>query len=100
MMQRFIAALNSISSPILAVLVICLGCGYSILSKKYGLDGNTAAGIVGAGIGLLTGQVLSSTRTETVEGHPPITTQSTGVPITNPIVTASPAPENQPPVTK
>lgn len=57
--MRFITALNTISSPILAVLVIIIGCGYSILSKKYGLDGNTAAGIVGAGIGLLTGQVLS-----------------------------------------
>ena len=81
-MTKFIAALNSISSPILAVLVIIIGCIYSIISKRYGLDGNTAAGIVGAGIGLLTGQVLSSTRTQNIEGHPSATQQSTGAPAT------------------
>jgi hypothetical protein len=79
-MQRFIAALNTISSPILAVLVILLGCGYSILSKQYGLNGDTAAGIVGAGIGLLTGQVLSSSKGKTADGEPSAMQQSTGAP--------------------
>jgi hypothetical protein len=87
--MRFIAALNTISSPILAVLVICIGCGYSIASKHYGLDGNTAAGIVGAGIGLLTGQVLSATRTQSTDGQPQTTTQSTAPP--NPIAPVIPA---------
>ena len=82
-MQRLIAAFNTISSPVLAVLVILIGCGFSILSKQYGLDGNTAAGIVGAGIGLLTGQVLSATRTQTTEGQPSATQQSTGTPAAN-----------------
>lgn len=76
----FITALNSMSSPILAVVVIVLGCGYSIISKKYGLDGNTAAGIVGAGIGLLTGQVLASTRSQVTDGHPTTTQQTTTPP--------------------
>ena len=74
----FITALNSMSSPILAVVVIIMGCIYSIVSKRYGLDGNTAAGIVGAGIGLLTGQVLASTRSQVTDGHPTTTQQTTG----------------------
>jgi len=85
-MSRFfaniIAALNTISSPILAVIVIILGCAYSILSKQYGLDGNTAAGIVGAGIGLLTGQVLSASKSQSGGGRPDSTQQSTGAPAT------------------
>jgi hypothetical protein len=79
-MTRFIAALNTISSPILAVLVILIGCAFAVVSRKYGLDGNTAAGIVGAGIGLLTGQVLSATRTQSTDGQPSATQQSTGSP--------------------
>ena len=76
--MNFIAALNMISSPILAVIVILIGCAFAVLSKVYGLDGNTAAGIVGAGIGLLTGQVISSTRTHSTDGQPTATEQATG----------------------
>jgi hypothetical protein len=79
--MKFIAALNAIGSPILAVVVIILGCIYSIVSKQYGLDGNTAAGIVGAGIGLLTGQVLSRTNTQMGDNVPTTTQQSTGTPV-------------------
>jgi hypothetical protein len=93
----FITALNSMSSPILAVVVICLGCVYSIISKRYGLDGNTAAGIVGAGIGLLTGQVLASTRSQVTDGHPTTTQQTTGNTAAAPIpplpVPVPPAPQ-------
>jgi len=60
MLQRMIAALNTISSPILAVVIIILGCVFAVVSKFYGIDGNMAAGIIGAGIGLLTGQVLAA----------------------------------------
>jgi hypothetical protein len=74
----FIAAVNTVSSPVLAVVVILIGCGFAIVSKQYGLDGNTAAGIVGAGIGLLTGQVLSASRTQVTDGHPTSTQQTTG----------------------
>lgn len=34
------------------------------------MEPSTAAGIVGAGIGLLTGQVLASTRSQLADGHP------------------------------
>jgi len=78
--MNFIAALNSISSPILAVLVIILGCGFAVVSKANGLDGNTAAGIIGAGIGLLTGQVLSASKSQSGGGRPDSSEQSTGAP--------------------
>jgi hypothetical protein len=81
MLQRWIAALNTVSSPVLAVVVIIIGCIFAIVSKCYGLDGNTAAGIVGAGIGLLTGQVMSSSRVSS-------TTNST-----HETTTAAPTPE-------
>lgn len=92
--MKFIAALNAIGSPILAVVVIMLGCVYSVVSKMYGLDGNTAAGIVGAGIGLLTGQVLSATRTQMGDNVPTTTQQSTGAPsapLVQPAIPAQPA---------
>jgi hypothetical protein len=69
-MQKLVFALNMISSPILAILVIVLGCVYSVVSKCYGMEPSTAAGIVGAGIGLLTGQVLASTRSQLADGNP------------------------------
>lgn len=78
MLQRWIAACNTISSPILAVLVIMLGCVYSVVSKCYGLDSNTAAGIVGAGIGLLTGQVLAVSKSQQGGDKEPTMQQSTG----------------------
>ena len=58
MLDNLVLSLNKISTPILAIWVIVLGCTFAVISKLYGLDGNTAAGIVGAGIGLLTGQAL------------------------------------------
>lgn len=69
-MQKLVFALNMISSPILAILVIVLGCIYSVVCKQYGMEPSTSAGIVGAGIGLLTGQVLASTRSQLADGHP------------------------------
>ena len=62
MLQRFVAAINSINTPILAIGVIILGCVFAVVSKQYGMDENTAAGIVGAGIGLLTGQVFTANK--------------------------------------
>ena len=79
-MTRFIAALNTISSPILALLVIMLGCGFALLSKRSGIDLNLASGIIGAGIGLLTGQVLTASKSQSGGGHPDSSEQSTGAP--------------------
>lgn len=75
--MKFITAINALSSPNLAVLVMILGCGYSIIAHKYGLNNDIASGIIGAGIGLLTGQALA--KTQTFEGHPP--TQTVGPPL-------------------
>jgi membrane associated rhomboid family serine protease len=70
MLQKLVVALNALSSPILAILVILIGCAYSVISKQYGIEANTAAGIVGAGIGLLTGQVLATTRSQLSDPEP------------------------------
>jgi hypothetical protein len=80
MLQRWIAALNTISSPILAVLVIAIGCAFAVVCKQFGIDGNLAAGIIGAGIGLLTGQVISSSRTQQGGDKEATMQQNTGTP--------------------
>ena len=74
--MSFITAINALSSPILAIVVIILGCTYSVVAHLYGLGNDAAAGIIGAGIGLLTGQALAKTHTE--GGQP--TTQTVGAP--------------------
>lgn len=78
MLQRFIIALNSINTPLLAIIVVIIGCIYSVVCKEYGMNAESAAGIIGAGIGLLTGQALSRTRTDSIDGHPIAVQQSTG----------------------
>ena len=57
--MKFIAALNSLNTPWIAILVIVLGMGYAVVSHVYGLNGDGASGVIGAGIGLLTGQALA-----------------------------------------
>jgi hypothetical protein len=91
MLQKLVQALNIISTPILAVIVICMGCCFAVVSKFYGLDGNTAAGIVGAGIGLLTGQVLSSKQSL----NTPSTISSAEVPTVTTISTSPVATEQK-----
>lgn len=58
-MMKFIAALNSLNTPWIAILVIALGMVYAVVSHVYGISGDGASGVIGAGIGLLTGQALS-----------------------------------------
>jgi len=58
-MNKVISALNSVTTPWIAILVIVLGMIYSILSHRYGISGDGASGVIGAGIALLTGQALS-----------------------------------------
>ena len=57
--MKLIAALNSLNTPWIAILVIVLGMGYAVVSHVYGLSGDGASGVIGAGIGLLTGQALA-----------------------------------------
>ena len=58
--QGFIVALNSINTPWLAILVIVLGMTFEVVCKTYGLNSESAAGVIGAGVGLLTGQGLAN----------------------------------------
>lgn len=57
--MKLIAALNSLNTPWIAILVIILGMSYAVVSHVYGLSGDGASGVIGAGIGLLTGQALA-----------------------------------------
>lgn len=80
MIERLIVALNSVNTPLLAVFVIVLGGTYGLLCNHYGMNGDGPSAIIGAGIGLLTGQALSKTTTHTQEGHPSSVQQTTGAP--------------------
>lgn len=57
--MKLIAALNSLNTPWIAILVIIIGMAYAVVSHVYGISGDGASGVIGAGIGLLTGQALA-----------------------------------------
>ena len=69
-MKGFIVALNSLNTPWIAILVIVLGMAFDILCKRFGLDSDAATGVIGAGIGLLTGQVIHGAANH-LEPEPP-----------------------------
>jgi hypothetical protein len=54
MLTRFIMAINSLSTPWIAILVISLGMTFDIFCKNQGINSDAAVGVIGAGIGLLT----------------------------------------------
>lgn len=58
--MKFISALNSLNTPWIAILVIVLGMLFDIACHKVGMSSESASGVVGAGIGLLTGQGLAA----------------------------------------
>ena len=68
--MSFIQALNALNQPWVAMLVMVIGMVFDIVCQKYGISNDAATGVIGAGIGLLTGQALSKTA-------PPGTAQST-----------------------
>jgi hypothetical protein len=57
---QFIVALNLFTTPWIAILVIILGMAFDLQCKRYGLPGDAANQIIGAGIGLLTGRALAN----------------------------------------
>lgn len=59
-MSKIIAALNSLNTPWVAILVIILGMFFDIACKREGISADAATGVIGAGIGLLTGQALNN----------------------------------------
>jgi uncharacterized protein YqgC (DUF456 family) len=74
MLMKLVAAINGINTPWVAIVVIILGMTFDVVCKKWGIAADAATGVIGAGIGLLTGQALSnrtSVLTETV--HEPAT---------------------------
>jgi hypothetical protein len=62
--MKLIAALNSLNTPWIAIVVIVIGMGFDIACKHNGIAPDAATGVIGAGIGLLTGQALSNKRQE------------------------------------
>lgn len=57
-MDKFIAALNSLNTPWVAIFVIVIGMAFDLACKQFGVPNDAATGVIGAGIGLLTGQAL------------------------------------------
>jgi len=58
MLERIIAALNSLNQPWVAITVIIIGIVFDMECKRFGVANDAATGVIGAGIGLLTGQGL------------------------------------------
>ena len=58
--NQFIAALNSLNTPWVAIIVVILGMVYNIKCKFYGLPSDSANQVIGGGLGLLTGQALKN----------------------------------------
>lgn len=56
--MKIIAALNALNTPWVAIIVVIIGCVFSVVSHSFGMGSDAASGIIGAGIGLLTGQAL------------------------------------------
>jgi hypothetical protein len=54
-----VTALNTINTPWVAIIVIILGMYFALQSNKAGLPSDIASGVIGAGVGLLTGQSLA-----------------------------------------
>lgn len=77
--MKFIAALNALNTPWVAIIVITLGMTFDVVCKSYGVPNDAATGVIGAGIGLLTGQALSNRTTvlteTTHEPAPPVPPQ-------------------------
>ncbi len=72
--MKLIAALNSLNTPWVAIIVITLGMTFDVVCKQWGVPNDAATGVIGAGIGLLTGQALSNRATVLTETthEPPV----------------------------
>lgn len=89
MLLKLIAAMNSLNTPWVAILVIMLGMTFDILCKWYGVANDAATGVIGAGIGLLTGQALSNRTTvftEQTHDAPPAPVPPIPVPPAPPVL--------------
>ena len=57
-----VSQLNQLNTPWVAIIVIVLGMIFAVVCKVYGLNSDMASGVLGAGIGLLTGQALAKSQ--------------------------------------
>ncbi len=80
MLQRFVVALNAVSSQPWAILVLLIGCGTYLGSKHFGLDTSVPSGIVGAAINMLTNHTATKTDTTQTASGEPVTVQTTESP--------------------
>lgn len=78
-MQKFVVALNSVGSQIIALLLIAFGGGFILLFKHSGVDIRPGEDIIVAGIAILTAQATAS-KTHTTDGQPSSTNQVTETP--------------------
>lgn len=85
--MKLILALNALNQPWVAMLVIVLGMIFDVVCQRYNISNDAATGVIGAGIGLLTGQALSKTA---APGTAQSTTTTTST-IPPPIQPAGPA---------
>lgn len=69
-MKGMIESLNALNTPWIALIVIILGAVFDLACKHFGLDSDAATGIIGAGIGLLTGQVFNGSHSTTAHDAP------------------------------
>ena len=67
--MKFIAALNALNQPWVAIVVIIMGMVFDIVCQHYGVSNDAATGVIGAGVGLLTGQGLQRAAQAAAE-HP------------------------------
>lgn len=68
-MLKLVAAINSIGSQVWAFCTMIVGCAMLIVCKHYGIESSIAAGIVGAGINMLTHDILKSTTKGGADSH-------------------------------
>ena len=71
MLSSLISALNSMNQPWVAIIVIMIGMIFDIICKHFGVANDAATGVIGAGVGLLTGQGL-----RVATEHATVTTQA------------------------
>jgi hypothetical protein len=74
-MQKFVTALNAISSQPWAICILLIGCGMLIACKKWGVDTTIAGGIIG-----IAGNMLTSTVSKTHTGDGQATQQDVSTP--------------------
>ena len=80
MMMGLISALNALNQPWIAILVIVIGMVFDVVCQHFNISNDAATGVIGAGVGLLTGQALNRLPHEsyiTQNSPPPATPAAT-----------------------